>query len=147
MDHVLVPLGQCTDSDEDLAEVGEGRADGQLVEGLVSQGSPAGREVGQDRRHGRLVQPPPGGDGVLGGGDVVPQGFETGVEGIGRRAQELVEAPVDETASALARVRVVGIAAGGAGMPDLRDGAVRAKGLVESAGDDRRDAAAGRARC
>ncbi|MDI9889099.1 hypothetical protein QMZ92_33365 [Streptomyces sp. HNM0645] len=49
-DHVLVPLGQGTDADEDLAEVGEGRAVGQFVEGLVGQGSPAGREVGQDRR-------------------------------------------------------------------------------------------------
>jgi hypothetical protein len=70
---------------------------------------------------------------VLGGGDVVPQGFETRMEGIGRRAQEFVEVPVDEAASAVAGVRVVGIVAGRAGVPDLRGGAVRAKGLVESA--------------
>ncbi|RFC71037.1 hypothetical protein [Streptomyces sp. AcE210] len=37
-DHVLVPLGQGTDTDEDLAEVGEGRAVGQFVEGLLGQG-------------------------------------------------------------------------------------------------------------
>lgn len=142
-DHVLVPLGQGTDADEDLAEVGKWRAVGQLIEGLVSQGSSAGRKVGQDRRHERLVQPPIGGKWMLGGGDVVPQGFETGMEGSGRRAQELVEAPIDETASALTGVRVIGLAAGGAGVPDLRHGAAQAKGLVQSAGDDRRDAAAG----
>ncbi|GAA0959474.1 hypothetical protein GCM10009578_100970 [Streptomyces rhizosphaericus] len=83
-DHVLVPLGQGTDADEDLAQVSEGRAVGQFVEGFVGQCSSASREVGQDRGDGRLVQPPPGGDGVLGGGDVVPEGFEAGVEGIGR---------------------------------------------------------------
>jgi hypothetical protein len=138
-DHALVPLRQGTDAYEDLAEVGEGRAVGQPVEGLVSQGSSAGREVGHDRGDGGLVQPSPGGDGVLGGGDVVPQGFETRMESIGRRAQEFAQAPVDEAASALAGVRVVRIVAGGAGVPDLRGGAVLAKGLVESAGDDGRD--------
>lgn len=146
-DHALVPLGQGTDADEDLAEAGEGRAVGQFVEGLVGQGSPAGREVGQDRGDGRLVQPPPGGDGVLGGGDVVSEGFEAGVEGIGRGTQQLVEVPVDETASPLAGVRVVGVGAGGTGVPDLRGGAVRAKGLVEGAGGDRRSTSAGRAQC
>ncbi|GGJ99927.1 hypothetical protein GCM10011583_34170 [Streptomyces camponoticapitis] len=65
----------------------------------------------------------------------------------GRSAQQLVETLVDETASALTGVRIVGIAAGWAGVPDLRGGAVCAKGLVERAGDDRRDASAGRARC
>jgi hypothetical protein len=69
------------------------------------------------------------------------------MKGIGRGTEQFVEAPVDETASALAGVWMVGIAAGGAGVPDLRGGAARAKGLVESAGDDRRDASAGRARC
>ncbi|MDI6104583.1 hypothetical protein QLQ12_38935 [Actinoplanes sp. NEAU-A12] len=66
-DRVLVALGQGADADEDLAEVGKGRAVEQLVEGFVGQGSSASREVGQDRRDGRFVQPPPGGDGVLGG--------------------------------------------------------------------------------
>ncbi|MFE9171666.1 hypothetical protein ACFYNZ_19465 [Streptomyces kebangsaanensis] len=145
-DHVLVPLRQNTDTDENLAEMGEGRAAGQFVEGIVGQGSSAGREVGQNRGDGRLVQPPPGGDGVLGGGDVVPEGFEAGMEGIGRGTQQLVEPPVDETASAPAGVRVVGIGAGRTGVPDLRSGAVSAKGLVEGAGDDRRDASADRAR-
>ncbi|MFF1796526.1 hypothetical protein ACFVXQ_20280 [Kitasatospora sp. NPDC058263] len=142
-DYVLVALGQGADANEDLAEVGEGWAVGKLIEGLVGESSAAGREVGQDRGDGRLVQPPPGGDGVLGGGDVVPKGFEAGVEGIGRRAEQFVEAPVDETARALARVRVIGIVAGGTGMPDLRGGAVHAKGLAERAGDNRRDVPAG----
>lgn len=36
-DHVLIVLGQGTDVDEHLAEVSEGRAVGQLVEGLVGR--------------------------------------------------------------------------------------------------------------
>ncbi|MFE3166699.1 hypothetical protein [Streptomyces sp. NPDC059224] len=146
-DHVLVALRQGADADEDLAEVGEGWAVGQFVEGLVGQGSPAGREVGQDRGDGRLVQPPPGGDGVLGGGDVVPEGFEARVECIGRGPQQLAQAPVDETAGALAGVWVVGIAAGGTGVPDLRGCAVSAKRLVEGPGDDRCNTSADRAWC
>jgi hypothetical protein len=144
-DHVLIALGQGTDADEDLAQVGERWTAGQFVEGLVGQGPSAGREVGQDRGDGRFVQPSPGGDGVLGSGDVVPEGFEAGVKGIGRGTQQFVEASVDEAASALAGVRVVGIGAGGTGVPDLGCGAVRAKRLGEGAGDDRRESSAGRA--
>jgi hypothetical protein len=82
---------------------------------------------------------------VLGGGDVAPKCFEAGVEGIGRRAEQFVEASVDEATRSLAGVRVVGIVTGGAGVLDLRDGAVYAKGLVERAGDDRLESPAFRA--
>ncbi|MBV6702725.1 hypothetical protein KV557_37465 [Kitasatospora aureofaciens] len=73
-DHVLVAFGQSADTDEYLAQMGEGRAVGQFVQGLVRQRPPASGEVGHDGGDG------PGGGGVLGGGDVVPQGFESGME-------------------------------------------------------------------
>jgi hypothetical protein len=50
----------------------------QLVEGLVGEGHAAGGQVGQDPGDGLFGQPALGGDGVLGGGDVVPQGKQPG---------------------------------------------------------------------
>ncbi|MEV8311857.1 hypothetical protein AB0P36_32155 [Streptomyces flavidovirens] len=111
--HVLIAFGQGTDADEDLAEVGEGRAAGQFVEGLVGKFPSAGCEVGQHRCDGRFIQPAPGGDGVLGGGDVAPEGFEPGMQSMGGRTQQFVEAPVDQASDALAGMRIVRVGAGG----------------------------------
>jgi hypothetical protein len=144
-DHVLVAFGQGANTDEYLTQMCEGLAVGQFVEGLMGEWPAAGGEISENRGNGRLVQPAVGGEGVFGGGDVVPEDLEPGVERLRWRPQQLVEALVDQAAGALARVRMVGIGAGGAGVPDLGGGAADAEGFGEGAGDDRRDAAAGRA--
>ncbi|QHE74028.1 hypothetical protein GFS60_07712 (plasmid) [Rhodococcus sp. WAY2] len=84
---------------------------------------------------------------MLGGRDVVPQRLQPGMQRRRRRAQDSVEALVDEAAAALPRMRVGGVAAGRAVMPDGEGGAVLAAWLVQGAGDDGRGPAAGTTPC
>jgi hypothetical protein len=71
-DEFLVALGQGADSDQGEAQMLEDWAFRQLVECFVSQRHSSGCEVRQDRDGGLFGEPPVGGDGVFGGGDLVP---------------------------------------------------------------------------
>ena len=56
----------------------------QFVERLMGQRHASGRKVGQDRDHGLFREPAVGGDGMLGGSNVVPQREQLRVAGRGK---------------------------------------------------------------
>lgn len=135
-DHVFIASRQGADTDEDLPEVGERLTVGKFVERLVGQVAATGSEVGEDRRDGLLPQPSHGGDGVFGTGEVVPQCLQSGMKRHRRRAEDLVEALVDQAANALAGMRIGRVAAGRAVVPDGARGAVLTARFGGGARDD-----------
>ncbi len=97
-DHFLVASGQGSDGDECLAEMSEGLASGELVEGLVGERDAASGKAGQDGGDGRLGQPAHRCDGVLGGGDIAAEGLQP-------RWQERVGGPISSSRRLLMRQR------------------------------------------
>ncbi len=80
-DHLLVPLGQDCGGDQDAADVLDDLAFGQLVQGLVSEGSAAGAEIGQDGGDDAAGEPAQRSGGSFGAGQgvvegVKPRGYE-----------------------------------------------------------------------
>lgn len=144
-DKFLVAFGESADSDQRETQVLEDLSFGQLVECLVGQGHAPGCQVRQYRCDGLFGEPAVGGDGMFGGSDVVAQGQQPRSE-VGRgRADDLVEAPVDQTPLASPGFRVVGVAAGGAVEPGRGRRAVGAERAGQGAGSDRSELGAARA--
>jgi hypothetical protein len=146
-DHLFIAGGQGADADEDLAQVCKGLALGQFVECVVGQCPAAGSKIGEHGCYGLLVQPAHGGDRVFGGGDVVPQRLQPGVQRFRGWTEDFAEALVDQAAAALARMRVGGVVAGWAVVPDFAGGAVLAAWLGAGARDDGRRLSARTASC
>ncbi|MGP4029671.1 hypothetical protein [Actinomadura sp. 3N407] len=72
-DEFLIPIGERSEGDQREPQVLGVLPVGKLVERLVGEGHAAGGQVGEDLGDGLFGQPAVGGDGVLGGGDVVAQ--------------------------------------------------------------------------
>ena len=111
------PLPPARKALDGLPQMGEGLALGQVIEGLVGQRDAARGKAGQHGSDGRLGQPAHRGDGVLGSGDIAAQRLQPGRQGTAWGTHQLIQAPVDQAASALAGAGVAGVAAGRAISP------------------------------
>ena len=82
---------------------------------------------------------------MLGGGDLAAQLLQPGRQGVAGTAHQLVQAPADQAAGALAGTGMARVAANRAAGPGRGSGAAGAERIGQGAGGDRRETAASRA--
>ena len=99
---VLIPGRQRPGGHEHAAEVGEGRARGEVVESGVGGLPAAGCQVAQERGDEVTAEPAQGYDRAPGGGQCLIQGLQRGMDRAAGAGQQFGEPPAEAAVRALA---------------------------------------------